>query len=68
MQNIEREYKGWTIRLTPEGEMCSAFAMVLLNADGEEVKHVKTAGATEERAIERGKEMIDMEIALAAEK
>lgn len=67
MQKLERDYKGWTIRLTPDGELCSEFAMVLLNPEGEEVKHVKAAGATEARAFERGQEMVDMELAIAGQ-
>ncbi|MGE4299244.1 MAG: hypothetical protein AB7E47_14600 [Desulfovibrionaceae bacterium] len=65
MKSLTETYKGWTIALTPGGDMCSNFAMDITSPDGTDHVHVGTAGLTEERALERGREMVDTRIALA---
>lgn len=58
---ISKEYRGWTIELVPDKKFaCSNFAMTLKSPEGTE-KHVPAAGDSEDRAMERGREMIDME-------
>lgn len=57
----EEDYRGWTISLRPTEEYCARFAMTLTGPDGKQ-KHFTAAGETEERAIERGHEVVDMEL------
>jgi hypothetical protein len=65
MTSITSQYKGWTLELRPEGDYCAVFALKLTAPDGR-VKHLNTAGNTEETAFARGREMVDAEIELAA--
>ncbi|BBD09181.1 hypothetical protein [Desulfovibrio ferrophilus] len=55
------DYRGWTITLRPTDEYCARFAMTLTDPDGGE-KHFAAAGDTEARALERGREVVDMEM------
>jgi hypothetical protein len=66
MSPDQREYKGWTITIEPEERFCSRYAMTLTSPDGSS-KRVPMAGENRERALERGQEMIDAEIAWAGE-
>lgn len=61
-------YKGYTIKIVPRKEYCSNFALIILNARGEEFKHIALAGETESDALARGREVVDFEIAYAREK
>jgi hypothetical protein len=67
MQNaITDTYNGWTIRVNPESNMCSNFSFDIIDSSGCE-KHVSMGGDNEKRALERAKEMIDMEVAFTRE-
>lgn len=67
MANILTDtYKNWTITITPETKLCSHFSFHIANTSGYE-QHVSMGGDNEKRALERAKEMIDMEIELARE-
>ncbi len=67
MQNIITDtYNGWTIAVHPENNMCSNFSFDITDPSGHD-KHVAMGGDNEKRALERAKEMIDMEIALTRE-
>ena len=68
MDALAETYHGWTIRLTPLEKGCSSFAMVLVNPAGEETHHVAAAGKTVQVALANGREMVDFEIGLAAQK
>jgi len=57
----EEQYRGWTISLTPTEEYCARFSMTLTAPDGVQ-KHFSAAGDTEARALERGRQVIDMEL------
>lgn len=57
-------YKGWTISVTAEENQCSSFSFDIISPSGA-IQHVAMGGITEQRAIERAREMIDMEIALS---
>lgn len=57
-------YQGWTISVQAAEEKCSHFSFDITDPSGYN-QHVSMGGITEQRAIERAKEMIDMEIALA---
>lgn len=63
MSSITKQYKGWTLELRPEGDYCAVFALTLTSPQGR-VKHLSTAGNTEEMALSRGREMVDAEIEL----
>lgn len=59
------EYKGWQIEIGKENDKCSNYSFSITSPAGES-EHVSMGGITEERAIERAKEMIDLEIELAS--
>ena len=57
-------YKGWTISVTAEKNMCANFSFDITSPSGH-CHHVAMGGDNAQRAIERAQEMIDMEFALA---
>lgn len=57
-------YKGWTISIMAVDNKCSHFSFEITNRSIGYNQHVSMGGITQQRAIERAKEMIDMEIAL----
>ncbi len=59
-------YKGWTISVTAVDNQCSHFSFDITSPSGY-TQHVPMGGINEQRAMERAREMIDMEIALADE-
>ncbi len=59
-------YKGWTISIKAIDNKCSHFSFDITSPTGYS-QHVSMGGITEQRAIERAREMIDMEISLADE-
>ncbi len=59
-------YNGWTISVTAKNNQCSHFSFDITNPTGYS-QHVSMGGITEQRAIERAREMIDNEIAFADE-
>ncbi len=61
---LTREYKGYTIRLHPVGNYCSNFAVEMQDECGNVVRHVPAAGSTEETALARAREMIDIDLEL----
>lgn len=56
-------YKGWTISVSAKDNQCSHFCFDITSSSGYS-QHVSMGGITEQRAIERAREMIDMEIAM----
>ncbi len=56
-------YKGWTISVVAADNQCSHFSFDITSPKGYS-QHVAMGGITEKRAVERAREMIDMEIAL----
>jgi hypothetical protein len=59
-------YKGWTISVTAADNQCSHFSFDITSPSGY-AQHVSMGGVNELRAVERAREMIDMEIAMADE-
>ncbi len=59
-------YKGWTISVTAADNQCSHFSFDIIGPTGYS-QHIPMGGITEQRAVERAREMIDMEIALIEE-
>ena len=64
-QNIN--YKNHTIRIQPHHDRCSEYAFTIIDPEGNEIKHVYTGGDTQETALSRAQEMIDMELHLQKE-
>lgn len=54
-------YNGWGITVKEEQNMCAQFSFHITGPSGR-TQHVKMGGESEQRALERAKEMIDMEI------
>lgn len=63
---ISDTYKGWTISINAENNQDSRFSFDITNPSGNS-QHVKMGGINEQRALERAREMIDMEIAMNEE-
>ena len=59
-------YKGWAISVKAADNQCSNFSFEITSPSGYS-QHVPMGGITEQRAIERAREMIDNEIAFADE-
>lgn len=57
-------YKRWTISVTAEDNQCSHFSFDISSPTGYS-QHVVMGGITEQRAVQRAREMIDLEISLA---
>lgn len=55
-------YKGWAITVTAQDNLCAHFSFDITDPTGK-AQHVKMGGESEQRAFERAREMIDMEIA-----
>ena len=55
-------YKGWTIRVHQCEFLCSYFSFDLTDPSGK-IKRVPLGGDTRDRAIEKARETIDLEIA-----
>ncbi len=66
MNTLTDIYKGWSIAVTAKDKQCSQFSFDITSPTGYS-QHIPSGGITEQRAIERAREMIDMEIALADE-
>lgn len=59
-------YKGWTLAVTAEKNMCANFSFDITDPSGRS-QHIAMGGDSEQRARERAREMIDMELAMATE-
>lgn len=59
-------YKGWSISVTATDNQCSHFSFDITSPTGYS-QHVVMGGVNEQRAVERAREMIDMEIAMNEE-
>ena len=57
-------YKGWTISVQAADEMCGNFSFDITAPSGY-TQHVAMGGVSKERAVERAREMIDMELSLS---
>lgn len=59
-------YKGWTLSVTAEKNMCANFSFDITAPSGHS-QHITMGGDNEQRAVERAREMIDMELAMVIE-
>ena len=63
--NTTKEYQGWQIEIGKEDDKCSNYSFSITSPAGES-QYVSMGGITVDRALERAKEMIDLEIELAS--
>jgi len=63
MLRLIHDYKGYTIELSPRGDYCASFAADIRDESGRLVSHLGVAGNSEERAVSRGEDLIDFELA-----
>ena len=67
MKEVAQEtYRNWNISVKAEQNMCANFSFDITNPSGRRQK-VSMGGDNEQRALERAREMIDMEIDFASE-
>ncbi len=65
MKNARKEtYHGWHITVIAEKNMCSNFSFDLTDPYGQ-TQHITMGGDDEKRALERAKEMIDLEMIMS---
>ncbi|MGI9536113.1 MAG: hypothetical protein ACR2PB_03520 [Desulfocapsaceae bacterium] len=57
-------YRGWTITVKAENNMCANFSFAITSPEGHR-QHVAMGGDNSKRANERAREMIDMELSFA---
>lgn len=63
MMNRKEEYQGWYIEVHGSQEMCANFSFTVTAPNGVR-QEVKMGGESLERAFERAREWIDMELAM----
>lgn len=63
---ITEQYNGWSITVTAGKNMCANYSFDITDPDGRS-QHVAMGGENSGRALERAREMIDMERAFAGE-
>ncbi len=67
MSKISQEtYNGWSIAVKEGKNLCAKFSFDITDPSGN-TQHVKMGGENSERALERAKEMIDLEISFLEE-
>lgn len=59
---LHSSYKGYSIDLTSQGDYCASFAADIRDGSGRLVSHLGVAGNSEERAVDRSRELIDFEL------
>lgn len=59
-------YRGWSISVEAGHQLCAKFSFTVTSPSGYS-QHVAIGGENRERAVERARELIDMEIALTEE-
>lgn len=65
-ETVSEQYKGWTITVKADKNMCANYSFDITDPEGRS-QHVAMGGDNTVRAVERAREMIDMELALADE-
>lgn len=66
MTSCTATYKGWIVSVNQEKNLCANFSFDITSPTGVH-HHVAMGGDSEQRALARAREMIDMELALAGE-
>ena len=65
-EKSENVYRGWSITVEAENKMCSNFSFSITDPSGKSQK-VTMGGDNKRRALERAREMIDLEVDFATE-
>ena len=63
---MQETYRGWTISVKAEQALCSQYGFARTDPSGHQ-QNVKMGGDNKQRALERAREMVDMEIDFASE-
>jgi len=63
---VRDQYRGWNIAVKAEKNMCANFSFEITNPAGRK-QNVPLGGDNEQRALERAREMIDMEMEFTQE-
>ena len=63
---VNDTYRDWNITVNAEHNMCSNFSFDITDPSGRS-QHISMGGDNKERALDRAREMIDMEIAFVKE-
>ena len=63
---VNNSYRDWNITVSSQHNMCSNFCFDITDPSGR-TQHVPMGGDNEQRALERAREMIEMEIALSGD-
>lgn len=63
---VQDMYRGWNITVKAEEQLCSNFSFEITDPSGRS-QIVTLGGDNEKRALERAREMIDMEYNIAEE-
>lgn len=63
---VTEKYKGWTITVKAESNMCANFSFEITDPEGNS-QQVTMGGDSSQRAVERAREMIDLELAFSEE-
>ena len=66
MSTTTDTYRGWNISVTGAKNLCANFSFDITDPTGRN-QHISLGGDNEGRALERAREMIDTELALAAD-
>lgn len=66
MSTTTDTYRGWSISVTSAKNLCANFSFDITDPAGRN-QHISLGGDNEGRALERAREMIDTELALAAD-
>jgi hypothetical protein len=64
---MQDSYRGWNIAVKAEKNLCANFGFDITDPSGHTQK-VSMGGDSEKRALERAREMIDLEVDFAGEK
>ncbi len=67
IEQSTEEYRGWKIEIGKEDTLCSSYSFDIIAPSGNR-QHVKMGGDTRERALERAKEMIELEQKIETER
>jgi hypothetical protein len=65
-ETMQDEYRDWNITIKTEQNKCSNYSFTITDPSGHS-QDVTMGGDNEQRALERAREMIDMEVEFAAE-
>jgi hypothetical protein len=63
---MQDAYRGWNITIKAEQNRCSSYSFTITDPAGHS-QNVSMGGDNEQRALERAREMINMEVEFAAE-